>query len=181
VRRRWARTPIWASGNFSSSSHPKSYIFCELKPDAEFQKAYVEGDTSGRIDIDEETCGRIVQGNSEDKLIDAREMSDERLINIWKISGAYVDEETSIRTDVEAEINGSIIQGKSDERLSALRKMCDERLGAVKKNACGICWWGDENEIHARGEKSVHELLVVEGEMERSRAVVGGGGGGAGG
>ena len=66
-------------------------------------------------------------------------MSDERLINIWKISGAYVDEETSIRTDVEAEINGSIIQGKSDERLSALRKMCDERLGAVKKNAFGIC------------------------------------------
>ena len=43
------------------------------------------------------------------KLIDAREMSDERPIDIWKISGAYVDEETSVRTDVEAEINGSII------------------------------------------------------------------------
>ena len=48
---------------------------------------YVEVDTSGRTDVDEETGGRIVQGNPDDKLIDARKMSDERLFNIWKISG----------------------------------------------------------------------------------------------
>ena len=48
---------------------------------------YVEVDTSGRTDVDEETGGRIVQGNPDDKLIDARKMSDERLFNIRKISG----------------------------------------------------------------------------------------------
>ena len=48
---------------------------------------YVEVDTSGRTDVDEETGGRIVQGNPDDKLIDARKMSDERLFNIWKICG----------------------------------------------------------------------------------------------
>ena len=40
---------------------------------------YVEVDTSGRTDVDEETGGRIVQGNPDDKLIDARKMSDEML------------------------------------------------------------------------------------------------------
>ena len=61
----------------------------------------------------------------------------------------------------------------SDERLGAVRRMPVAYVDEETSGRVDV----DENEIHAMGEKSVHEPLAVDGEMSKSRAVVEGGGG----